>query len=106
MQLGVNLDYPKGEPDILQIYPDGGPDGVTDWVTVPLQGAWFPDAFASRMASLQRYIGGEEAALVGSVEEAWQTMAIVEAAFAASAGNGVVPQNIPNLLGNWPHGRF
>ena len=95
VQLGVNLDYPKGEADILQIYPDGG----SEWVTVALQGAWFPDAFASRMAALQRYIGKEEAALVGSVEEAWQTMAIVEAAFAASAGSGVVPATLPNKIG-------
>ncbi|MDI9349622.1 MAG: Gfo/Idh/MocA family oxidoreductase [Candidatus Symbiobacter sp.] len=91
VQLGVNLDYPRGEPDILQIYPEGG----SDWVTIPLRGAWFPEAFVSRMASLQRFVGGEEAVLVGSVEDAWHTMAAVEACFTASGGTGVVPLALP-----------
>jgi len=81
LQLGVNLDYPRGEPDILQIYPKGG-DG---WVSVPLKGAWFPDAFVGRMANLQRFASGEDAELVGSVEDAWNTMALVEAAYRSSA---------------------
>ena len=81
LQLGVNLDYPKGEPDILEIFPRGG----ADWVAVPLTGAWFPDAFASRMANLQRFVAGEDEELVGSIEDAWSTMALVEAAYASSA---------------------
>jgi predicted dehydrogenase len=81
LQLGLNLDYPKGEPDILEIYPKGG-DG---WVTVPLDGAWFPDGFVGRMANLQRFAAGEDAELVSSVEDAWNTMALVEAAYQSSA---------------------
>jgi predicted dehydrogenase len=81
LKLGVNLDYPRGEPDILEIYPKGG-DG---WVSVPLQGAWFPDAFVGRMANLQRFMAGEDAELVSSVEDAWNTMALVEAAYQSSA---------------------
>jgi predicted dehydrogenase len=81
LQLGVNLDYPRGEPDILEIFPKGG-DG---WVTVPLKGSWFPDAFVGRMANLQRYVAGEDSELVSSVEDAWNTMALVEAAYASSA---------------------
>lgn len=81
IQLGVNLDYPRGEPDILEIYPKGG-DG---WVTVPLEGTWFPDAFGGRMANLQRYASGEDRELVSSVEDAWMTMALVEALYASSA---------------------
>ncbi|QKV19071.1 Gfo/Idh/MocA family protein [Oricola thermophila] len=81
LQLGVNLDYPRGEPDILEIFPKGG----DDWVTVPLRGAWFPDAFVGRMANLQRFVSGEDAELVSSVEDAWNTMALVEAAYASSA---------------------
>lgn len=80
LQLGVNLDYPRGEPDILEIYPKGG-DG---WVPVPLEGTWFPDAFAGRMANLQRFASGEDAELVSSVEDAWMTMALVEAAYSSS----------------------
>ena len=81
LQLGVTLNYPDGEPDILEIYPKGG-DG---WVAVPLEGSWFPDAFVGRMANLQRYASGEDAELVSSVEDAWNTMALVEAAYASSA---------------------
>ncbi len=79
LQLGVNLDYPKGEPDILEINTGDG------WHTVDLDGAWFPDAFASRMSQLQRFVTGEDDALVSSVEDAWNTMALVEAAYESSA---------------------
>ncbi|WP_085026616.1 Gfo/Idh/MocA family protein [Ensifer aridi] len=81
VQLGVNLDYPHGEPDILEIYPKGG----SDWVSVPLEGTWFPDAFVGRMANLQRYVAGEDSELVSSVEDAWMTMALVEALYQSSA---------------------
>jgi predicted dehydrogenase len=81
LKLGVNLDYPRGEPDILEIFPKGG----DSWINVPLQGAWFPDAFMNRMANLQRFASGEDSELVSSVEDAWHTMALVEAAYASSA---------------------
>jgi predicted dehydrogenase len=83
LQLGVNLDYPRGEPDILEIHSKGG-DG---WVPVPLEGTWFPDAFVGRMANLQRFVSGEDAELVSSVEDAWMTMALVEAAYASNAAS-------------------
>ncbi|WP_412535218.1 Gfo/Idh/MocA family protein [Mesorhizobium sp. BAC0120] len=81
LKLGVNLDYPRGEPDILEIYPKGG----SDWINVPLEGGWFPDAFVGRMANVQRFAAGEDAELVSSVEDAWNTMALVEAAYQSSA---------------------
>ncbi|WP_192362050.1 Gfo/Idh/MocA family protein [Mesorhizobium mediterraneum] len=81
LKLGLNLDYPRGEPDILEIYPKRG----SDWVTVPLVGEWFPDAFVGRMANVQRYTSGEDAELVSSVEDGWNTMALVEAAYRSSA---------------------
>ncbi|QRY70558.1 Gfo/Idh/MocA family oxidoreductase (plasmid) [Ensifer sp. PDNC004] len=81
VKLGVNLDYPKGEPDELWIRPIDG----SEWASVPLEGAWFPDAFVNRMANLQRFATGEDQELIGSVEDAWQTMALVEAAYQSSA---------------------
>ncbi|MDI6025334.1 Gfo/Idh/MocA family oxidoreductase [Corticibacterium sp. UT-5YL-CI-8] len=81
IKLGVNLDYPKGEPDELWLRLDGG----ENWVQVPLEGTWFPDAFLNRMAHLQRFASGEDNHLVGSVDDAWQTMALVEAAYQSSA---------------------
>lgn len=81
LQLGVNLDYPRGEPDILRIRSRGG-----EWEDVALAGAWFPDAFTARMHNLQRAAAGEED-LIGSVEDAWRTMALVEACHASSASS-------------------
>ena len=52
---------------------------------MPLNGAWFPDAFVGRMANVQRFASGEDAELVSSVEDAWNTMALVEAAYQSSA---------------------
>lgn len=81
VKLGVNLDYPRGEPDELWIRLKG----ETEWVQIALEGAWFPDAFVNRMASLQRFACGEDSELIGSIEDAWQTMALVEAAYLSSA---------------------
>ena len=80
-KLGLLLDYPHGEADALSIRPKG----ETEWFDVPLRGAWFPDAFMGRMANLQRYAAGEDSELIASVEDAWSTMALVEAAYRSSA---------------------
>jgi predicted dehydrogenase len=79
--LGVLLDYPNGEPDELWIRAKG----EAEWRQVPLQGGWFPDAFVGRMHNLQRFVAGEDADLISTVEDAWTTMALVEAAFESSA---------------------
>lgn len=79
MKLGVNLDYPKGEPDELWLNTTG------DWVQVPLQGDWFLAAFHGRFAQVQRFATGLDARLEGDAEDAWHTMALVEAAYESSA---------------------
>jgi len=81
LQLGLNLDYPRGEPDILEICRKGD----ADWTVVPLEGAWFVDGFVGRMANMQRFVAGEDDTLVSNFEDAWSTMALVEAAFRSSA---------------------
>ena len=91
VKLGVNLDYPRGEPDELAIRPAGG----NDWINVPLEGAWFPDAFINRMAQLQRFATGEESMLIGSVEDGWKTMALVEAAYRSSAASATPIDALP-----------
>ena len=82
--MGVNLDYPRGRPDSLRTATDGGP-----WVATPLGGSWFPDAFRGPMANLQRFLAGEDPALVSSAADARRTMAVVEALYAADRGRGV-----------------
>lgn len=78
MKLGVNLDYPKGEPDILQIHTGG------QWHDIALKGSWFIESFTARMHNLQRAAAGEDA-LIAPVSDGWRTMALVEAAYASSA---------------------
>ncbi len=76
VKLGLLLDYPTGEPDELWLVAKGG-----DWAQVPLDGAWFPDAFIGPMANLQRFAAGEDTVLATQVDDAWKTMALVEAAY-------------------------
>lgn len=80
MGMGVNLDYPKGEPDTLDYsrYEDAS------WKTVPVNGNWFPDAFVGSMGSLQAFVEGSSDTLPTSYESAYETMMIVEAAYRSS----------------------
>lgn len=79
VKLGLLLNYPVGEPDELWI------TSGDDWVQVPLSGGWFPHAFIGTMSNLQRFAAGEDETLATSVEDAWHTMALVEACFRSSA---------------------
>lgn len=78
IKLGVCYDYPRGEADELWFCPAGG-----DWRQVPLTGRWFIEAFMGPMRNLQRFDAGEDDALFSGVEDAFQTMALVEACFEA-----------------------
>ena len=86
LTLGVNLDYPSGPPDTLDVAL-----GKT-WQTVPLRGSWFTEAFEGPMSNLQRFVAGEDANLVSPVEDAIKTMAVVEACYQSSAtGSTPIP---------------
>jgi predicted dehydrogenase len=88
VRMGVNLDYPRGRPDELEYCILG--EGTPAWTSVLLEGQWFPHAFVGPMASLMRYASGEAATLPTSVEDAWKTMAVIEACH-ASSDRGAVP---------------
>lgn len=79
LHLGVNLNYPKGEPDRLEVNLGNG------WEEIKLEGSWFIDSFAYRMRQLQRAVTGEDKTLVSTVDDAWKTMALVESAYKSSA---------------------
>ena len=80
VKLGLLLNYPEGEPDELWICRRG-----EDWTAVSLEGKWFPHAFIGTMSNLQRFAADEDPRLVTGVEDAWHTMALVEAAFESAA---------------------
>ena len=79
VKLGVLYDYPNGEADALWFCPNGG-----EWSEVPLIGSWFVDAFMGPMRNLQRFDAGEDTSLYTSTEDAFQTMALVEACYQAA----------------------
>ncbi|HMG56019.1 MAG TPA: Gfo/Idh/MocA family oxidoreductase [Kofleriaceae bacterium] len=83
-QMGVNLAYPKGEPDTLEIWTRG----ADRFEPVPLRGSWFTEAFEGPMSNLQRFVAGEDARLVSPVDDAVRTMALVEACYLASTAPG------------------
>jgi len=86
-RLGVNLDYPRGRPDTLEISQDGGA-----WRSVPVSGNWFPHAFEGPMANLQRLATGAASAIESDLEDAWRTMALVETCYKSAAGGEEMPE--------------
>lgn len=82
--LGVILNYPHGKPDRLEYSTATEPR----WITQPLDGQWFPDAFAGSMGSLQAFVEGSAQHLPTRVEDAYRTMQVVEAIYSASRQGG------------------
>ncbi|MBY6116663.1 Gfo/Idh/MocA family oxidoreductase [Mameliella alba] len=76
VKLGVCFDYPNGEADELWFCRNGG-----DWEQVPLDGSWFIESFMGPMRNVQRFAAGEDDHLFSGIEDAYQTMALVEACF-------------------------
>ena len=79
---GVNLSYPAGPADTMEVSLEG------EWRPVPLRGSWFIEAFEGPMSNLQRFVAGEDRELVGSVDDAIRTMAVVDACYTSSDGGG------------------
>jgi predicted dehydrogenase len=92
-RMGLLMDYPKGVPDRLQVcmIEDGRP---ATWTDILLQGRWFPDAFIGTMSSVMIALDDPARPAPTSVEDAFQTMALVEAAYQSSA-SGATP--IPHI---------
>jgi predicted dehydrogenase len=86
--MGVMLNYPKGVPDQLEycLLQEGQ---QPEWISVPLPGNWFPDAFMGTMGALQRYVEGSSDCMDTSVDDAYRTMTLVDAACQSSLSGGV-----------------
>lgn len=87
--MGLLLNYPKGMPDALE-YCTTENGRLTEWRSVPLEGSWFPDGFIGTMSSLMCFAEGSSNALPTSVEDAYKTMALVEAAYLSNE-SGATP---------------
>lgn len=72
--LGSMLNYPNFEKDIFEIKTKG-----KDWEEINLVGNWFPDAFKGTMSNLQRFVHKEDSKLETSVEDALETMKLLDA---------------------------
>jgi predicted dehydrogenase len=83
LTMGVNIDYPNGPRDTLEVALDR-----TSWTSIELRGSWFIEAFEGPMSNLQRYVASEDSSLVSPVEDALKTMALVEACYQSSASGG------------------
>ena len=87
VRLGLMLDYPHGQKDQFEyvVLEDGKPP---EWKAMTLEGTWFPEAFMRSMASLISYLDGSATTLPASVEDAYRTMAVVEAAYQSNDSGG------------------
>jgi len=86
--MGVNLDYPNGKPDTAE-YAERGCD-LPHWRSVPVSGNNFPDAFMGTMGALQCFAEGSASVLPSHFEDAFQTMALVEALYRSSEKPGEI----------------
>jgi predicted dehydrogenase len=87
IRAGLLMDYPKGVPDLFE-YCVLEPEAPPEWQTLEIEGSWFPDAFIGTMADLMCFAEGSAHELPGSVEDAYKTMAVVEAAYASNDEGG------------------
>jgi predicted dehydrogenase len=87
-KIGLLLNYPKGEPDAFE-YCVLEKNKKPKWKSVAVKGSWFPDAFIGSVTSLMRYLEGSSKILPTSVDDAYKTMALVEAAHRSSDGGGI-----------------
>ncbi len=90
--LGSLVDYPRGVQDQLE-YVTLEHDRAGSWRSIPVDGSWFPDAFMGTMSSLQRFAEGSDMELPTSVDDAYRTMALVEATYQSSeSGSTQIPE--------------
>ncbi len=89
VQMGLNLNYPTGGPDVAEFFLDSEPE--RGWQPLPFTGTWFPDGFVGSMAVLQRYLEGSIDVLPTRVEDVYQTMAVVDAAYVSADTEGIAP---------------
>lgn len=77
-KMGLLMDYPAGVPDDFSYCLLRGDDAPT-WESIDIPGSWFPEAFIGSMASVMRFAEGSADSIPTAVEDAYQTMVLVDA---------------------------
>lgn len=86
--LGKNINFPKGEADHFSYFiTEHRSEG---WIEADIPGAWYPDAFMASMADLQCAIEDTKAPHITSVNKAYDTMRLVEAAYQSNETGGTL----------------
>lgn len=88
IQIGVSFDYPNGRPSKLEYYSKKVRE--TNWQDIPLVGEWFPHAFIGPMASLQNHLNDPSPIFTSSVDDAYQTMCLVEKLYESNDLGGLI----------------
>jgi predicted dehydrogenase len=86
-RLGLLMDYPKGVADDFE-YCTVEEGKAPEWKVVTIEGSWYPHAFIGTMSSLMRFAEGSDAVLPTSIEDAYRTMELVEAAYRSNDAGG------------------
>lgn len=88
IQIGASFDYPNGRPSKLEYYSKKVRE--MNWQDVPLDGEWFPHAFIGPMASLQNQLNDPRSIFTSSVDDAYQTMCLVEKLYESNDLGGLI----------------
>ncbi len=86
-KMGLLMNYPAGEPDEMEYCILRGSEPPR-WEPVRIAGSWFPDAFVGTMASVMRWADDPQDKPTTAVDDAFKTMALVEAAYRSSERGG------------------
>lgn len=92
--LGVLMNYPHGVEDTFEI-ATFDTNGNAHWDRLQIPGTWFPDAFIGTMASVMRAAEHPVAKPATSVDDAYKTMQIIDAASNCSRSGGF-RMDLPN----------
>ncbi len=80
IRLGLLLDYPKGSTDLFE-YIVLDENGGGKWQTMPIEGSWFPDAFAGSMKEMIKAVVDKKYKPDNNLEDGLKTMKWVEKAY-------------------------
>lgn len=79
IQMGLNLDYPIGGEDLLEIWTQE----TNEWQKIPFEGSWFPHAYRGPMKAMQSWAKGGEPPST-EVHHSLRTMELVERLYTIS----------------------